>query len=75
MLTLNTAQAPYPQRYSNTQLAANNRAIVNTQLAIDAAYESGANRYVTGEPGQLWLCNRPCSVWLPITVHTPVVTL
>lgn len=47
MLTLNTAQGPYPQRYGNTQLAANNRAIVNTQLAIDAAYESGANRYVT----------------------------
>lgn len=51
MLTLNgqqTAQQWGPRNDRGwTQLAANNRAIVNTQLAIEDAVNSGANPYVT----------------------------
>lgn len=56
MLTLNgqqstqsTQQLGYGRRYDagSAQLAANNRAIVNTQLAINDAVNSGANPRVT----------------------------
>lgn len=36
-----------PVNTANAQLAANNAAIVNTQLAIEAAVDSGADPYVT----------------------------
>jgi len=56
MLTLNSQNAVQQNRYyrgnmpydnGSAQLAANNRAIVNTQLAIESAVNSGADPGVT----------------------------